>query len=432
MFRPAIGSVKTLNAVFEPSSPRVLRRLNSRRILDYAWAVNAFTATDAIRATGLTRATVIGVSDDLVAAGILTELGDARAAGDYSKGRPARRYCLRGAAGVVVGVHAGYDTMSATVTDLRGNTLGAASTDIPAESPRAVERLADSQDRRALARRVVDEALRESGHNTRQVLALTVGVPAPVDSLGGSPVYDSGFWQLMNPGFVELFERSAAMVTVENDANLVALAERSSPDGSGRDVDSYIALLAGEGIGAGIMIDRRLIRGRRGGAGEMRFLDHVSGVGSADGLSLCARLWAGEAIDSGTLPKDSALAALDPLKLTEREVAMAAESGDAAASAILDRLAKRLARVCTVLGDLLAVDRVIVGGPTVDTMPAVIDRARLLLSGSADPSMPELVASRLGGDAVGRGAVEHALALVRERALDLFPVDRPVPFPTSG
>jgi predicted NBD/HSP70 family sugar kinase len=419
--RSTKGNVKALETMTGTSSPRVLRRLNSRRVLDHAWAVNAFTATDVMRATGLTRPTVIGVCDELVAVGLLEELRDARAAGDYVKGRPARRYSLDGTAGVVVGIDAGYDRMAATVADLRGRSLGSASVAIPALSPQSVGRLADSQTRRALARRIVDDALSAAQMTPSSVLALTVGVPAPVDSLGNSPVYNVGFWQLMNPGLAELFSDAAPIVRVENDANLVALAERSSPTGGGRDVDSYIALLADEGIGAGIMVDGRLIRGRRGGAGEMRFLDHVTGVGSSNGLALCARQWATDAIQSGKLPPESILGSLRPETLTAGDIHLAAARGDVAAAAILDRLAARLAQVCIVLGDFLDVDRIVVGGSVVESMPGVIARARGLLRASADPAAPDLVGSTLGRDAVGRGAVEHALTLVKERALDLFP-----------
>jgi predicted NBD/HSP70 family sugar kinase len=418
--------VKPLGRVAGASSPRVLRRLNARRVLDHAWGSRAFTASDLMSTTGLTRATVIGVCDELVRTGWLNELGDARAVGDYEKGRPARRYSLRADAAVVIGVDAGYDRMSATVADLRGRALAHAEVLIPAQTPQTIGRLAGSEARRALARRVVDEALQSAAVDQGNVLALTVGVPAPVDADGGSPAFDTGFWQLMNPGLGQLFADSAQIVTVENDANLAAIAERTSANGSGQDVDSYIAMLLGEGIGAGLMIDRRLIRGRHGGAGEMRFLDHVAGVGSSDGLALLARRWATDAIRFGDLPATSALGRLDPETLSESDVTGAAESGDAAAAEILDRLAARLAQICMVLGDLLDVDRIIVGGSVVNSMPAVVHGASATLAGSDDPSTPELVASALGAAAVGTGAVEHALTLVRERVFELLPGSRDV------
>lgn len=398
-----------------------MRTLNTHRVLEYAWSVPAFTASDAMTATGLTRSTVIGVCDGLVASGWLEELGDARAIGDYRKGRPARRYSLHEAAGAVIGVDAGYDRMSATVADLRGRVLGRAESGIPSRSPHSIGRLADADGRRALAQRLVNEAIESAMIDPARVLAVTVGVPAPVDAAGASPDYDTGFWRLMNPDLGRLFHGLAPIVTVENDANLVAIAERSSVCGRGRGLDSYVALLVGEGFGAGLMIDRRLVRGRRGGAGEMRFLDHVSEVGSADGLALCARRWATEAIESGRLPERSPLALVDPAALREADVTLAAEAGDPVAAEIIERLAARLAQICLVLGDLLDVDRIIVAGSAVDTMPTVIRRAGEILDDSVDPASPELVPSALGPTAVRTGAIEHALGLVRERVLDLTP-----------
>lgn len=403
------------------SSPQLLRTLNARHILEYAWTATVFTASDLMAETGLTRATVIGLCDELVQRGWLAELGNARAAGIYRKGRPARRYALRDQAGVVVGIDAGHDRMSATVADLRGRVLGHAEERILASSPESIERLADATTRRRMARSVFDAALAESQVDASRIFGISIGVPSPIDAAGQSPPNRSGFWRLMNPGLLELFAGYAPLVSVENDANLAAIAEQSSSHGGGREVDSFIALLVGEGIGAGLMIDRRLVRGRRGGAGEMRFLDYVDGVRSANGLALMARQWGIEAIRSGHLPADSLLAKLDPDTLTASEVTDAAARGDEAADGILNRLAERLARICIVLGDLLDVERVIVGGAATLSLPTVIDRAARLIAASDDPTAPDLVPSALGLEAVGTGAVEHALSFVRERALELRP-----------
>ncbi|MCU1444734.1 ROK family protein [Cryobacterium sp.] len=393
-----------------------MRRLNARRVLDCAWGAAAFTASDVMSTTGLTRSTVIGVCDQLVGTGWLQELGDARAVGDYRKGRPARRYSLRDEAAAVIGVDAGFDRMSATVADLRGRTLGRAAAMLPTRAEGS-----DAGTRLALARRVVDDAITAAPVDPGSVLALTVGVPAPVAQNGAPPGYGTDFWHLMNPGYGRLFAVSAPIVTVENDANLAAIAERSSTEGRGRQLDSFIALLVGEGIGAGLMIDSRLVRGRQGGAGEMRFLDHVSGVGSADGLALCARRWAANAIRSRSLPAHSVLGRLDPVTLHESDVTWAAEAGDPAAAALLDQLAARLAQICLVLGALLDVDRIIVGGSAVDSLPGAIRLAATILADCGDPASPELVASALGVEAVATGAVEHALARVREQVFELRP-----------
>jgi predicted NBD/HSP70 family sugar kinase len=157
----------------------------------------------------------------------------------------------------------------------------------------------------------------------------------------------------------------------------------------------------------------------------MRFLDRVEGVGSADGVALLARQWAVEAIARG-LPDGSALGRLDPTALDELAVAAAAEAGDPAALAIVDRLADRLARICLVLGDLLDVDRIIVGGGAATALPMVVEGASRLVERSGDPTAPDVLASTLGPGTVATGAIEHALGRVRERALDILPPARVV------
>lgn len=413
------------------SSPQVLRALNARQILEHAWQTQVFTATDAMASVGLTRATVIGVCDDLVGAGWLDELSDDRESGELRKGRPARRYALRDQAAFVVGIDAGYDRMEARVADLRGNVLGTAGSVIAARSPLSEHRVANAAERQRLVSDLFDRALDAAGIDESAVLAITLAVPAPVDDAGRSPEGTHGFWGMMNPDLGRNFVGRVPLVTVENDANLAAVAERASLAGRGREAGSFIAMLVGEGIGSGLMIDGRLVRGRRGGAGEMRFLDYVDGVGTANGLALQARRWAAEALNSGEARAGSALGRLDADSLTEAEVAQAAAAGDAVALAILDRLAERLARICIVLGDLLDVDRVIIGGAMVASLPTVIEGAARRVAESDDPTAPELVASALGIGAVSTGAVEHALSRVRERALELKIGARPETMPAG-
>ena len=66
-------------------------------------------------------------------------------------------------------------------------------------------------------------------------------------------------------------------------------------------------------------------------------------------------------------------------------------------------------------------DRIIVGGSVVHSMPALIVHAGRILGDSGDPASPELLASALGAAAVTDGAIEHALGLVREKIFDLTP-----------
>lgn len=196
---------------------------------------------------------------------------------------------MRGDAGHIVGVDAGQHTVTAIVADLRGTILA-----------RAAQTL-DSQRgsvRRSTVRNTVDKALALAGIQPEEVFLVVVGVPAPVDDKGRSPD-STEYWRNMNPDFPAVFADCGRTV-VDNDANLAALAERAH----GADADSFAALLSGERFGAGLVIDGVLLRGPRGAAGEMRLLNVVEGVGSADGIGLLGRKWAVDASRAGKYPRD--------------------------------------------------------------------------------------------------------------------------------
>lgn len=388
------------------------RGTSAETLLAYAFAVRAFTATEAIDTTGLTRSTVLSACEELIRLGWVRELDDARAAGEYRMGRPARRYELDTATGVVVGVDAGQHRVTALVADLRGTVLGRAAGDLGESGLEVPVRL------RVLAE-TVDQALADAGVHAARVLVTVVGIPAPVDAGGVSPD-DGGFWDRMNPGFTGAVPGDR--VVVENDANLAALAERPSSGEA-----SFAALLSGERFGAGLVVDGVLLRGAHGGAGEMRVLEIVDGVGSSDGIGAAARtlvveaVATGVAVTGGSLGPDSDAA----------DVFAAARAGDPVARAIVDRLGDRLARVCVLLASLLDIDRVVVAGAIAVPAAPVIERARALLDRWHFDPVPEIVASSLGADVVVIGAVAHAVDAVRADPLSFTLAGRPGPLASA-
>ncbi len=396
-----------------------LRRHNLDAVLARAWDDEAFTASDVIAAVGLTRSTAIDVLDELTARGLLAEMPNARAVGEYSKGRPARRFAFQPEAGVVVGVDAGRGHLTATVADLRGATL--------ATSRLTVDPERDSPERRRrAAEATVDATLKRARRARNQIVALCIGVPAPVDRAGRSPVHHDGFWARMNPDFVDTFAAWAPLVRVENDATLAAVAERAH--GAAVDCDDFVALLAGERFGAGISVDGRLLRGAHGGAGETVAFDRVEGVGSAWGLAPRCVDAARAALASGALPNGSALRDLDPDTLEAKTVLDLAAAGDEGALAVAIEVGTALAGVAAIFGSLFDVERVIVSGAIAAGAAPIIAAATDAIPDSLHLPPPRIVASTLGADIVSIGAVAAAVEAARTRALDLavfaLPEDR--------
>lgn len=391
------------------TSPKLLRKMNAEAVLGYALETEIFSATDLMEATGLTRATVLGLCDELVGLDWIVEVSDARSAGGYTMGRPARRYRLQERSGCIVGIDAGQHSATALVSDLKGNHLARSAAILLSEDPKS---------RLKAVGELTQTVLEVAGMTQKDIFVAVVGVPAPVDEHGGSPIGD-GFWPRMNSGFHKIFPASAHVI-VENDANLAALAERSL--GCGQGVKSFAALLSGERFGAGLVVDDALLRGSFGGAGEMRFLNFVEGVGSADGLGLLARQWAAEAQAAAGAAGGAKPAFLNEAVPSAQSVLAAALSGEPAARAIVDRLGERLASVSYVLASLLGVEKVIVSGAVADGAQPIIESAAAVLQERFPAPVPSLDASRLGADGVVLGALTCGLTLVRDSPLNFTPV----------
>jgi len=385
-----------------PAAPAVSRP-SLGQVLDFAWGRGPFTATEAMAGASLTRSTTIDAIDTLVAADVVHELANARDAGEYSGGRPARRFELPADLGAVIAMDAGDTHLGVTVTDL-------------ARAPLAhVRAHLDPQhtvgQRRAAILQHLDAALAASGVPRDRILALCAGVAAPVARNGSSPPHPVGFWERTNPGLAELLSGWAPVVEIKNDAVLAAAAEGDLGEAVGcRD---YIALIAGERFGAGAVVDGHILHGAHGGVGEMVLFDHVRGVDSADGLGPTITRIAGELLRAGDAKAGSALAALAEDGLRADRILALAATGDPDAAKVVRDTGAYLARVVAVLGSTYDPERVIICGAIAEDIEPVLDAARDVLRPLLDLPAPAILRSHLGADIVLAGAVSTALAAAR-------------------
>ena len=379
-------------------------------MLAFAWDAGPFVSTDAMAATGLTRSTAIDALDGLIDFGLLRELPNARAVGQYSKGRPSRRFELRADAAVVIGMDAGRSRLTTTVADLCGETLAQQTVelDVAHDGP---------EERRAAVLAAVDSALRAAGRSRAEVLAACVGVPAPVNSRGRSPRKREDFWRRMNPDLRELLEEWVPIVRIENDASLAAVAEGSV--GAAVGLRDFVVLLAGDRLGAGVVVDGHLLRGAHGGVGEMQAFDYVFGVETAKGIGLQLTDWVRQASAAGDIPSGHPLDGLPTDRLTGREVLELARSGDPLSLSLVERAGALLARITAVFGSLYDPARVIVSGAVAEGLAEVLEVARTRLPTELDLPAPDLTLSSLGAGSVATGAVSAAIEAARADVLRL-------------
>ena len=386
-------------------------RASVSAVLDFAWTGGEFTATEVMAGTSLTRSTAIDAIDTLVSAQVLRELPNARAAGSYRSGRPARRFVLAPDLGVVIGVDAGDTHLTVTVADVLDRTLVHHRTALdPTQSGRA---------RRDTILGQMTRALEEADAVRDDILAICVGVAAPVNRDGISPPHPDGFWERTNPGLAAALSDWARVVEIKNDAQLAAIAEGSS--GAAVGCRDYVALLASERFGGGVVVDGHVLHGAHGGVGEGVVFDHIIGVGSAVGLRYALQDQVRAAVESGEIAHDTAIGRLaDAEQVDPRVVLMAAASGDADALLAAARVGETLARVVGVLGSMYDPARVVVCGAVAESIEPVLAAAREVLPAQLHLPAPEILASTLGAEVVSIGAVTTARRAARERAVPLL------------
>lgn len=396
------------------NTPQLLRRTNLRAVLEVLRSASSVTGTDLIEATGLTRATVIAVCDDLIARGWAREAPSPRAEGQ--KGRPARRFEFNETAGYVLGLDVGIATVRILVANLAGTVVGGAEARFPRHG-------GPPDARRWILTDAVDKALDDAGITAAEVFCVGTGIAAQVTGDGAvvpgqptAPMFDLGLQR-------EFGEVRGWPMLVENDAKLAALAERWRGVGAGE--KNLAVILAGERLGSGIIDAGRLLHGARGGTGAMGGLELVEGVGNEDGIAKLARIWGSAALKEGHDGRIRELVGPKTNRASARYVFEAAADGDPVAQEILDRLARRMARVLALVSSFFDPRLVVIGGAVAASAEALLPAMTRELAGYvADP--PRLAVSNMGKMLVPTGALRLALDYVEEHLLELVPqVRRP-------
>jgi glucokinase len=202
------------------------------------------------------------------------------------------------------------------------------------------------------------------------VTSVGAGIPGMVDPATGTVQHAVNLGIDGFPFGIALEERLGAPVVLENDVNAAALGVSQVLGLRG----SLAYLNVGTGLAAGLVTDGVLLRGARGGAGE---IGHVP-VDPAGLVCPCGQRGCLETMASGA---GIARQWQGPGPHAAAEVLRAAEEGDRRASAIRLRLAEGIAAAVRILVLTNDVDAVVVGGgisrlgaPLLDDVLAVLAR----------------------------------------------------------
>lgn len=385
-----------------PDSPINLASLGRVRVLRALTDRPALSRAELVQRTGLARATVGSVVDDLIAAGLVRKTTEPLAAGART-GRPPQLLSLEPLAGYAIGLDVGHDHVRAILTDLVGTTLW----------DESVALSVDGDPRTALdtAVELIDRAVGETGAPRDRVLGLGLGIACPVDANG--ELYADGIM----PGWVgvrptdELTDRTGLAVRLVNDANAGVLAERRF--GAARACTNIVYLRLSSGIGAGMVCDGRVLLGCGGFAGE---IGHVTVEPHGD-LCRCGNRGCLE-----TVASPPALAGLLSRSwgrtVSTAELADLIRAGDRGALRAVEDAGDAVGRALAFTVMLLNPELIVVGGDLVIAGASLFEPMRRTLtrnSMSSHTRRLRIVSSTLGDSAGVRGAAALVLDGVPER-----------------
>lgn len=406
-----------------PGTPRLLRELNDRAALELLIARGPLTRAQIGSETGLSKVTASQLLSRLEERGLVEVVGE-QAGG---RGPNAALYAVVPASAYVAGLEIGPRRVTVAIADITGRVV-------------AQETVPAGPDLVSVVHRAVHRAASSAGIAVSRLTSCVIGTPGVVDPRSGEVQFsfDVPAW---HEGVVAGLRADLGRpVVLENDVNLVAVAERAY--GAARDVDDFALLWLDRGLGLAVTLGGRPYRGLSGGAGEIGYLP-VPGVPLPEGVT-DSMSWGGPALAGGfasllgadailalarthdllhpqtpspgpTIPPSEAVSpgsASSPLSAAECVRAATTDLGRF--EPFLTELATRISfgvSAVTIILDpgliVLAGELAVAGGqPLADLVSAAV--ARIC------PTRPHVTVTQMNGDPVLRGALHAALEQARE------------------
>jgi predicted NBD/HSP70 family sugar kinase len=379
-------------------APSLLREMNQRLLLDRLFTDGPAIRPQLARATGLSLPTVIAAVAGLERAGLV------RAAGrlELPHGRPAETYEADPTSGTVVGVDIGHDWLRLLITDLAGNRLTRLDVRNSASSGRSVVEL---------IRAAVSEAAAQAEIEPSAITHTVIGSPGVYDPRRRRIQYAANLRGWQRAGLTEALTESLGVgLTIDNDANLAALAEHSY--GTARHVDNFVYVMIGTGVGLGLVLDGRLYRGARGAAGEAGYLPFGPPIQAARPGQI-PRGMLEENLAADAVVRYAREAGMSA-PLSAEGVFAAAGQGLPAALAAVRQEADRLAQLTATVLALFDPELIVFGGGIGQNLE-VLEAETLAALKRYTPMTPKFALGELGREAVVLGAIARGTKIAREQ-----------------
>ena len=233
----------------QTANPHTIRDINRQIVLNYVREREPISRAAIARETALQRSTISEIVEALTGEGLVEEIGEGKSTG----GRRPTLLRLRTGGAIAIGVN-----ITPTETTI-------ASSDLAGAIVQQESFLTDPVPERTVNR--IIEIIRKFSQQS-SIEGVGISIPGLVTPATGNVIFVPYFsWRDLPIG--EMISQSTGLpVTIDNDANAVALAELWFGRPEVRDARDFIFVLIADGVGTGIIFDGQVYRGVRGAAGE--------------------------------------------------------------------------------------------------------------------------------------------------------------------
>ncbi|SFM57431.1 ROK family transcriptional regulator [Shimia aestuarii] len=358
--------------------------------------------------TGISRATVTTITAELLREGLIEEVPGDSPERDGKRGRPTVDLRIRGAAHLVAGAKISNRTISLVLLDFEGNQL--ADHEVILD-----QNVFEAQELAGELATHVEVLARKIDRQRTDISGLGVGIAGIVDAPRGfvhwSPLLDQ-----RNVEFGRVLSDALSIpVYLDNDANLVAVAEKTFGLGQGH--SDFIVVTIESGVGMGLYIGDEIYRGTRGCGAEF---GHTK-VQLDGALCRCGQRGCLEAyVADYALLREAMIASGDKDGRPVEALLRDAQEGDAVAKSIVDRAGRMFAMGLANLVNIFDPELIILAGEQMQAShlyaEEVIEAIRASIV-QIDKAPPEVVIHKWGNLMWARGAAAYALDNVSEAAL---------------
>ena len=375
----------------QAANPHTIRDINRQIVLNYVREREPISRATIARESALQRSTISEIVEVLTGEGLVEEIGEGKSTG----GRRPTLLRLRAVGAIAIGVNITPTCTTIASSDLAGVVLQ--QEDFPTD-PRPERTL----------NHIIEIVRKFSAQSS--IEGIGVSVPGLVTPATGNAIFVPYFKWRDYPIGGMISQATGLPVTIDNDANAVALAELWFGRPEVRNARDFIFVLVADGVGTGIIFDGQVYRGMRGAAGEFghMIVGSDAPVPCSCGNDDCWEAFASERAATARYHKLSGTnRAPNFANLIDRAL-----DGEQAAKTALTETARYLGIGISNLVVGLSPEAVIVGGAITRAWPLIEKALTEKIERSVRRGVPSarILRSTLNGDPTLKGALSLVLA----------------------